>query len=104
MYLLKQHRTTYGVQQSVLREALLEYLDARETSTAQPRIEKESTKRGKGPAPLEVRDPDLAAKIVAYYGAGKREGGHSRSETALEFGIGKGQVDKIIRREKEKIK
>ncbi|MCK9568622.1 hypothetical protein M0R72_06755, partial [Candidatus Pacearchaeota archaeon] len=97
-YLLDRCGTTYKVQQEVLREALIEYLDR--NSMAPPMPEKKPEKRKIPPnrQPLEVRDPDLAQKIVAYYGAGKRSGGHSRSETAKEFGLGEGQIDKIIRR------
>jgi hypothetical protein len=102
LYLLKKHGTTYRVQQLELQKALELYLD--QFAKAPPIHEEKPEKRGKGPAPLEVRDPDLAAKIVAFYGAGKRAGGHSRSETALEFGLSEGQIDKIIRREMERIK
>jgi len=90
----------HGKKTEVLREALLEYLNAHEKPTPPATCEKKSEKRKIPPnrQPLEVRDPDLAQKIVAYYGAGKRSGGHSRSETAKEFGLGEGQIDKIIRR------
>jgi hypothetical protein len=95
LYLLKKHGTTYRVQQVELQKALELYLDQ---SAPTATYEKKSKKRIGGPAPLEDRDPELAAKIVAYYGKGKRAGGHSRSETAREFGVGLGQVDKLIRR------
>jgi len=95
---LKLFGRVHGGKNAIIHAALIEYLDR--NSMAPPMHEKKSEKRKIPPnrQPLEVRDPDLAQKIVAYYGAGKRSGGHSRSETAKEFGLGEGQIDKIIRR------
>jgi hypothetical protein len=55
-----------------------------------------------GKPPLEETDPQLAQEILLYYGGGKRRGGHSRNETAEHFGVGDGQVDKLVRRSSEK--
>lgn len=70
-YMLDTYGKVYGCQGDILRRALEEYLDRHEKRpTAPPTVEKKSEKRGCGPAPLEVRDPGLAAKMVAYHGAG----------------------------------
>ena len=58
-------------------------------SVAPPNLD-ESPKKEKLP-------PDLVERVRQYYGKGKRGGGHSRSETAREFGISEGQVDRMIR-------
>lgn len=65
-----------------------------------PIATKEKRARHGGKPPLEETDPQLAQAILAFYGQGKRRGGHSRSETAMHFNIGEGQVDKLIRRSK----
>ena len=55
-----------------------------------PPISEKVTKKEKLP-------PDLIERVRQYYGRGKRLGGHSRSETAREFGISQGVVDRLIR-------
>ena len=89
-YMLDHHGKVYGCQGDILRRALEEYLDRHEKKSTAPPQESESPKKEKLP-------PDVVERVRQYYGRGKRLGGHSRSETAREFGISEGQVDRMIR-------
>ena len=89
-HMLDMHGKVYGCQGDILRHALEEYLDRHEKMSVAPPQESESSKKEKLP-------PELVEQVRAYYGKGKRQGGHSRSETAKEFGISEGQVDRMIR-------
>ena len=89
-YMLDYHGRVYGCQGDILRRALEEYLDRHEKKSVAPPNLDESPKKEKLP-------PDLIERVRQYYGKGKRGGGHSRSETAREFGISEGQVDRMIR-------
>ena len=89
-HMLDMHGKVYGCQGDILRRALEEYLDRHEKKPTAPPQESESSKKEKLP-------PDLVERVRAYYGRGKRQGGHSRSETAREFGISQGVVDRLIR-------
>ena len=89
-FMLDQHGKVYGCQGDILRRALEEYLDRHEKKSTAPPYESESPKKEKLP-------PELVEQVRQYYGAGKRGGGHSRSETAREFGISQGVVDRLIR-------
>ena len=89
-YMLDMHGKVYGCQGDILRRALEEYLDRHEKKSVAPPQESESSKKEKLP-------PDLIERVRQYYGRGKRLGGHSRSETAREFGISQGVVDRLIR-------
>ena len=89
-YMLDTHGKVYGCQGDILRRALIEFLDRHEKKSVAPPQESESSKKEKLP-------PDLIERVRQYYGRGKRLGGHSRSETAREFGLSEGQVDGLIR-------
>ena len=89
-YMLDTYGKVYGCQKDVLRRALVDFLDKHEKKSVAPPQESESSKKEKLP-------PDLVERVGQYYGAGKRGGGHSRSETAREFGISQGVVDRLIR-------
>ena len=89
-HMLDMHGKVYGCQGDILRRALEEYLDRHEKKSVAPPISEKVTKKEKLP-------PDLVERVRQYYGKGKRGGGHSRSETAREFGISEGQVDRMIR-------
>ena len=89
-YMLDQHGKVYGCQGDILRQALVEFLDRHEKKSVAPPIEEMTGKKEKLP-------PELVEQVRAYYGRGKRQGGHSRSETAREFGISQGVVDRLIR-------
>ena len=80
----------YACQGDILRRALEEYLDRHEKKSVAPPIEEMTGKKERLP-------PELVEQVRQFYGKGKRQGGHSRSETAKEFGLSEGQVDGIIR-------
>ena len=89
-HMLDTHGKVYGCQGDILRRALEEYLDRHEKKSVAPPNLDECPKKEKLP-------PELVEQVRQFYGKGKRQGGHSRSETAKEFGLSEGQVDGIIR-------
>ena len=71
-YMLDTYGKVYGCQGDILRRALEEYLDRHEKKSVAPPQESESSQKEKLP-------PELVEQVRRYYGAGKRQDGHSRA-------------------------
>jgi len=84
-YLLDRYGTTYKVQQDVLREALIEYLDRKSmpTATCERKSEKRKpvSREGETKRPRIRDDPMLVKKIDAMIAGGK-----TIAEIAREIG------------------
>ncbi len=100
---------SHGKKTKLLHDALIEYLDAREKSTAPPACEKKPEKRkvpqealapvgNRRPDPrrLEVTNPDLAAKILEMAGRDV-----PIRTIAKELHLGRKQIASVIARAKE---